>query len=179
MKTPAVKKLLLFFTTITLLLPSCASRLHTRASTAVSHEATRQTDTDTSTVAYRRHTLLRTTPIPASQARLTLPLDPIRQLPEGAGYTQKAGQATATLRFHHDTLYIYATCDSLQTLLYTYEEEINRLHRTSATRQTVSENKTEQKKTTARLLRPACLLLLLMAAFTLVALAKKRKAPKS
>lgn len=176
MKTPFAKQLLLFFTA-TLLLPACASRLHTRASTAIRQEATRQTDTDTA--AYRRHTLLRTTPIPASQARLTLALDRIRQLPVGAGYTQKAGQATATLRFHHDTLYIYATCDSLQTLLYTYEEEINRLHRTAAARQTVTENKTEKKKTTAVGPLPACLLLLLIAAPLLLTLAKKRRTPNT
>ena len=37
------------------------------------------------------------------------------------------GQATAEIRFRHDTLFVTATCDSLQTLVYLYEEQLERL----------------------------------------------------
>lgn len=41
---------------------------------------------------------------------------------------QKSGQATAEIRFLHDTLFVYATCDSLQALVYQYEEQNEQLH---------------------------------------------------
>ena len=38
----------------------------------------------------------------------------------------KSGQATAEIRFLHDTLFVAATCDSLQTLVWQYEEQLER-----------------------------------------------------
>lgn len=177
------KKPLLFYLAATLLFPACASLTHNRTTTAASQATATQTHTQTDTATHRRHTLLRSLPVPASQARLTLPLDPIRQLPPEASYTQKTGQATATLRFHHDTLYIYATCDSLQTLLYAYEEEISRLHQTTTGLQTLTESKNEKMKTTAGWFRPTPLLLplliLLIAGWPILARKKKRNLPKT
>lgn len=69
---------------------------------------------------------VRTAKIPESCARLTVPVGMLKELPAGAAFMQKSGQATAEIRFLHDTLFVYATCDSLQALVYQYEEQLER-----------------------------------------------------
>ena len=71
---------------------------------------------------------IRTTKIPESRARLTIPVDRLKELPSGAAFVQKSGQATAEIRFLHDTLFVSVTCDSLQALVYQYEEQNEQLH---------------------------------------------------
>ena len=71
---------------------------------------------------------VRTTKIPESRARLIVPVGRLKELPTGAAFMQKSGQATAEIRFLHDTLFVSATCDSLQALVYQYEEETEQLH---------------------------------------------------
>lgn len=71
---------------------------------------------------------VRTTKIPESRARLTIPVGRLKELPSGAAFVQKSGQATAEIRFLHDTLFVSATCDSLQALVYQYEEKNEQLH---------------------------------------------------
>lgn len=71
---------------------------------------------------------IKTNIIPESHADLSIPTAAIKELPPGAAFVQKNGQATAEIRFLHDTLFVYATCDSLQALVYQYEEQTEQLH---------------------------------------------------
>lgn len=79
---------------------------------------------------------------PKSSATLHIPVEKLKSLPIGAVFTSKSGQATATVRYIHDTLYIVANCDSLQQLVYEYQQQI---HKASDTNQTHQE---ESKRTT-------------------------------
>jgi hypothetical protein len=54
-------------------------------------------------------------------------MDDLRNLPQGAVYTQKQGQATVSAGIKGDSLIVTATCDSLQHLVYQYEKEITQL----------------------------------------------------
>lgn len=62
--------------------------------------------------------------VPESRANLIVPSAKLKELPSGAAFVQKSGQATAEIRFLHDTLFVMASCDSLQSLVYQYEEEL-------------------------------------------------------
>lgn len=50
-----------------------------------------------------------------SRADLSIPATTLKELPAGAAFIPKSGQATAEIRFLHDTLFLAATCDSLCT----------------------------------------------------------------
>ena len=102
---------------IIFLLTSCTTRKQT-------YSSRQQTDSLRQT----SRLSVRTTKIPESRARLTVPVGTLKELPAGAAFVQKNGQATAEIRFLHDTLFVYATCDSLQALVYQYEEETEQLH---------------------------------------------------
>ena len=73
------------------------------------------------------HLTLRTTAIPESRTFLQVPAADLCKLPAAAVYTSKSGQATATVRFIRDTLYVTATCDSLQQLVYEYQQQIEKI----------------------------------------------------
>lgn len=64
--------------------------------------------------------------IPSSLATLRVPIDSLRRLPEGATYTQKEGQATASVGLEGETIVIHAGCDSLQALVLSLEERLDR-----------------------------------------------------
>lgn len=64
--------------------------------------------------------------IPSSLATLRVPIDSLRRLPEGATYTQKEGQATASVGLEGETIVIHAGCDSLQALVLSLEERLSR-----------------------------------------------------
>ncbi|MCS2891772.1 hypothetical protein NXY11_15565 [Parabacteroides faecis] len=72
------------------------------------------------------HLSVQTMKIPESRARLAIPSATLKELPVGAAFVRKSGQATAEIRFLHDTLFVTATCDSLQSLVYRYEEQLER-----------------------------------------------------
>lgn len=65
-------------------------------------------------------------PNPRKPCRPSIPVATLKELPAGAAFIQKSGQATAEIRFLHDTLFVAATCDSLQTLVWQYEEQLER-----------------------------------------------------
>lgn len=71
--------------------------------------------------------------IPPSKVGMTATTTKLAMLPTGAGYNFKSGQAGLTVtRGEGDTLYIYATCDSLQRIIDHYEEErVNLLSKSS------------------------------------------------
>lgn len=102
---------------IIFLLTSCSTRKQTNLSRQQT-DSLRQTS----------RLSVRTTKIPESRARLTIPVGRLKELPSGAAFVQKSGQATAEIRFLHDTLFVSATCDSLQALVYQYEEQNEQLH---------------------------------------------------
>lgn len=75
-----------------------------------------------------RQSVLTLLPVPASEARMTLPMSQLAVLPEGAGYSARSGQATASVvRGRGDTLTITSTCDSLAREVIALREEITRI----------------------------------------------------
>ena len=94
---------------------NCSSRKHT-ASFCQQTDSLLQTSRLT----------VQTARIPESRADLSIPVATLKELPAGAAFIQKSGQATAEIRFLHDTLFVAATCDSLQTLVWQYEEQLER-----------------------------------------------------
>lgn len=65
--------------------------------------------------------------VPESRATLTIATHDLHQLPPTAVFTQHKGQATATVRYLRDTLFVEASCDSLQQLIYEYSSEVAHL----------------------------------------------------
>lgn len=63
--------------------------------------------------------------VPPSLAELTIPIDSLRRLPEGAAYTKKSGQATLTLKVKGDSIQGTASCDSLQQLVFELQEQLH------------------------------------------------------
>lgn len=145
MKLNAWKEFFLAAACTGLLLAGCAGRIRTATTHTVSFRQTGRNDT----AILQRRAYIASSALPAEHARLVIPLDSIRQLPAGALYAHKTGRATASLRFRTDTLYLYASCDSLQTLLYGYEEEIRRLQTRTDTLQNDDRQVKEKKTTTA------------------------------
>lgn len=85
--------------------------------------------------------------VPGGGARLRIPLSGLRPLPEGAAYTERDGRAALSARILRDTLYIDATCDSLQQVVWEYERLLSERQDT----RTVSERHTERKSLASRL----------------------------
>lgn len=58
-----------------------------------------------------------------SQAKLEIPIDSLRKLPPRAEYRAESGQANAVVKIRHDTIVVYAICDSLLRMCEYYESE--------------------------------------------------------
>ena len=117
------------FILIILFFANCSSRKHT-ASFCQQTDSLLQTSRLT----------VQTARIPESRADLSIPVTALKELPAGAAFIQKSGQATAEIRFLHDTLFVAATCDSLQELVYQYETTIEQL-----SKQTTQKEKNNQR----------------------------------
>lgn len=52
---------------------------------------------------------------------MEFPVGELRSLPDNASYHRRNGQASVDVRIRNDTVYIVATCDSLQRLVKYYE----------------------------------------------------------
>ncbi|KKB48803.1 hypothetical protein [Parabacteroides goldsteinii] len=117
------------FILIFLFFANCSSRKHT-ASFCQQTDSLLQTSRLT----------VQTARIPESRADLSIPVATLKELPTGAAFIQKSGQATAEIRFLHDTLFVAATCDSLQELVYQYETTIEQL-----SKQTTQKEKNNQR----------------------------------
>ena len=75
-----------------------------------------------------RRSVLTFLPVAASEARMTLPMVQLAALPEGAGYSARSGQATASVtRGRGDSLIITSTCDSLARQVISLTEELTRI----------------------------------------------------
>lgn len=66
-----------------------------------------------------RQTLRET--VPMSRARITISVDSLLRLPAGASYHKRSGQAEAEVALVGDTVYVTATCDSLEREVEYYE----------------------------------------------------------
>ena len=84
--------------------------------------------------------------IPASALKLTIPVDSLRKLPEGAVYRGKSGQANLTVRTDDSgNIVAEASCDSLQQLVLWYEEELTRI-RSETNSETSNDVQTVEKR---------------------------------
>lgn len=84
--------------------------------------------------------------IPASALKLTIPVDSLRKLPEGAVYRGKSGQANLTIGTDgKGNLVAEASCDSLQELVLWYEEELTRI-RSETQSETSNDVQTVEKR---------------------------------
>ena len=70
--------------------------------------------------------------VPMQTARLTLPLQSLRDLPRGATLRESSGRATASLTVRGDTVWVDAVCDSLERVCSVYEKTVERLHAENA-----------------------------------------------
>lgn len=64
--------------------------------------------------------------IPSSLAELTIPMDSLRKLPEGAAYTKKSGNTRVTASIKAGSLHVEAETDNKSKL--EYREEENQVH---------------------------------------------------
>lgn len=66
-------------------------------------------------------------PIPLSKVELKIPTQNLHSLPPGASFSEKKGQAGIRVEAVGDTVYVSATCDSLQVQCERYEKELTRI----------------------------------------------------
>lgn len=60
--------------------------------------------------------------VPGSRVEMPIPVDSLLRLPEGAIYHAKSGRTAADVSRKGDTIYVTATCDSIQREVEDYEE---------------------------------------------------------
>lgn len=60
-----------------------------------------------------------------SEVKMEIPTENLLKLPNQAEYRAKNGQASVSARIRDDTVYVEATCDSLQILCEYYESKYN------------------------------------------------------
>lgn len=72
--------------------------------------------------------------VPKSAVLLTIATDSLRNLPSGASYTDRSGQASvqvsrkAATAIEPEYIYVYASCDSLELQCERYERQIRTIH---------------------------------------------------
>ena len=59
--------------------------------------------------------------VPMSEVEMEIPMQNLLKLPDRAEYRAKSGQAGASVRVENDTVFVSATCDSLQIMCDYYE----------------------------------------------------------
>ena len=60
--------------------------------------------------------------VPMSQVKISIPMDSLRNLPSGASFQKKSGQANAEVFTQGSDIVVVATCDSLQREVDYYAE---------------------------------------------------------
>lgn len=91
-------------------------------------------------------------PIPLSKVELKIPTQSLHSLPPGASFSEKKGQAGIRVEAIGDTVYVSATCDSLQVQCERYEKELTRI------RSDTDSQVTEIKKNSVQTLFKWCLI---------------------
>lgn len=79
-------------------------------------------------------------PVPKSEITLEITKGKLLDLPPGASFHSRNGQANVDVSTKGDTIIVYASCDSLQRLCEFYESELTRIRsETGNTKETVQE----------------------------------------
>ena len=55
--------------------------------------------------------------LPMQEVTLSIPIDSLRKLPQGATYSARDGRVSAQVSYRHDTLLVSSICDSIQSLV--------------------------------------------------------------
>lgn len=142
---------------IALFLAGCASsKKSVIRETSTSREASRLVADSTASVVETWQTPVK---VPMSAVSLTLRMDSLRELPSGAGYSARQGQATVKVTRRAPTaneperLLIEAGCDSLELLCSSYSKRISvmkhRIERLSDERRALSEERKESAGNTS------------------------------
>lgn len=66
--------------------------------------------------------------IPESEAKVDVPIQNLLNLPDGAGYTAKDGQASVSVQRNGDNITVTGKCDSIARQCLFYEREVFRQH---------------------------------------------------
>lgn len=75
-------------------------------------------------------------PVPPSFTQVRIPAGKLAELPAGAGYSSRSGQATVNLtRLENGDVLATATCDSLARVVIRLQEELERIRGTSEVRE--------------------------------------------
>ena len=111
---------------VTMILALCATSCSTSkrvevSSQRTSAEAVVRADSLQTAETVQQTTLLTYQPVQADSLSMKIPLTNLRDLPDGASFTRRKGRANVTLRNIRDTLYVEASCDSLQRLVSLYQ----------------------------------------------------------
>ena len=94
-----------------------------------SHTLTEQTKSGTTTGVTGEQsdvTALTREGIPESEAKVDVPIQNLLNLPDGAGYTAKDGQASVSVQRHGDNITVTGKCDSIARQCLFYEREVFR-----------------------------------------------------
>lgn len=106
-----------------------------------------------------------------SKVELKIPTQNLHSLPPGASFSEKKGQAGIRVEAVGDTVYVSATCDSLQVQCERYEKELTRI------RSDTDKQVTEIKKNSVQTLFKWCLtgfLAGIISTITVIIIKKKR-----
>lgn len=123
-----------------LCLPGCA----TTKKTQTEQTQTLQTVTIRDTVqTFTR--IIQTEPVPESRVEMTISVDSLLKLPQGATYHRRNGQAHAEVSIRGDTIYVTGTCDSLARQVE-YYENLYHTARDALENQSRESAKSESKK---------------------------------
>lgn len=74
--------------------------------------------------------------MPESRVELAILRESLRDLPSGASFTGKKGQANVKVSVRNDTLYVAASCDSLRLLCESYERELTHIRSETQSKET-------------------------------------------
>lgn len=107
---------------VTIVLCCCACATARKTTPAQKDSYCRTSDTVVSRV---QRVSLR--PVPQEQAQLTLALDSLRALPQGAVFRAEKGRATVVVERRRDTVVVWALCDSLWQRCEYYEQVVAHL----------------------------------------------------
>ena len=103
------------------------------------------------TVATARQTIIRTNyPVAADSLKMAIPMQSLRDLPAGAGWSKRKGRANLRLRVVHDTLLVDASCDSLQRLVELYESRTAAYQRQAAHNALLANRESRRRKEEVR-----------------------------
>lgn len=58
---------------------------------------------------------VQTVTLPMQEVTLSIPIDSLRKLPQGATYSARNGRASAQVSYRHDTLLVSSISDSIQS----------------------------------------------------------------